>query len=155
MRLDSLSGGTFVFLEPEQGMEILGHIWDFSSPPVSGSKAQPKETMLSHLDLSSREPEFRHLLSLRFGRRYHSWPARIYGKENLVLFLPLDPLSFLLLKSPLETSLGGRWKWVVWEGKSFLARMIISAVTTTFRGRLRQYIQCFMWLNLRCRHTKD
>ena len=37
MRLDALSGGSFVFLEPEQGKEILGEIRDFSSPPISSN----------------------------------------------------------------------------------------------------------------------
>jgi hypothetical protein len=34
MTLDAMSRGAFVFLEPEQGKEILEKLWDFSSPPV-------------------------------------------------------------------------------------------------------------------------
>jgi hypothetical protein len=43
MRLDALSGGAFVFFELERGKEILGDIQDFSSPPVSGSKAAKRD----------------------------------------------------------------------------------------------------------------
>jgi hypothetical protein len=43
MRLDGLSGGAFVFFDLERGKEILGDIQDFSSPPVSGSKAAKRD----------------------------------------------------------------------------------------------------------------
>jgi hypothetical protein len=38
MMLDAISGGAFVFLEPERGKEILGKLQDFSSPPVLSNK---------------------------------------------------------------------------------------------------------------------
>jgi hypothetical protein len=43
MRVDALLGGAFVFLEPEQGKEILGEIRDFNSPPILGSKAAKRD----------------------------------------------------------------------------------------------------------------
>jgi hypothetical protein len=43
MRLDALSGGTFVFLEPERGKEIMGEIRDFNSLPVSGSEVAERD----------------------------------------------------------------------------------------------------------------
>jgi hypothetical protein len=43
MRLEALSGGVFVFLDPERGKVILGEIWDFSSPPISGSEVAKRD----------------------------------------------------------------------------------------------------------------
>jgi hypothetical protein len=43
MRLDALSGGAFVFLEPERGKEIMGEIRDFNSLPVSGSEVAERD----------------------------------------------------------------------------------------------------------------
>jgi hypothetical protein len=35
---DSISGGAFVFLEPERGKKILGELQDFSFPPTLSSE---------------------------------------------------------------------------------------------------------------------
>jgi hypothetical protein len=55
MRLDALSGGAFVFLEPKSGKEILGEIQDFSSLPVSGSDVAKRDDVKLPISIFGRD----------------------------------------------------------------------------------------------------